>query len=126
MEHAEPGKRGILPLLLLFHTFKVDTSAQWLGSVLVALFSRVHQQAVLEGPQGAQFRRPFATLFVRFMVHLRALSGLMDRVRAEAGADAAILSLRGLAAGDVLQSMLRICTEEQEAELALWLQRILM
>jgi hypothetical protein len=118
------GVRGLLPLVLLEHTFVPDQDASWLGTVLVALFDAAQRVGVATGDAtAAPFRAAFARVFRRILTHLRALVGLLARAR-EAAAPAAVESVKALAAGPVLHAMLQLCTQEEEASLVVPLQAI--
>lgn len=112
------GINGLMPLLLLQHTYQIDEEAAWLGTVLTALFDAAARVRVHTGATAEPFRAAFEQVFGRIMVHLMALIGLLERARATQVQEA-IDSVRGLAASAVLHAMLQVCTPQQEEKLIL-------
>eukprot|EP00892_Ulva_mutabilis_P010474 jgi/Ulvmu1/779/UM010_0153.1 len=127
----DAGLRGVLPLLLLNHEYRVDADTPWLGAVVIAVFEAAARLRLRDGGAAAdvaagdasaaaagRFVAAFDAVFDRFVLHIEALGALVQKVAGGPQAEGAVESLRGLAAGDVLEAMNSVCSKAQEVRLA--------
>lgn len=132
----DAGLRGVLPLLLLNHAYRVDDETPWLGTMLIAVFEVVRDLRLREGggdgdaadqeAAAERFAAAFGAVFDRFLLHVEALGALVQKVAGGPQAEVAVDSLRALAAGSVLEAIVSVCSKEQEVRLAEALQLLVV